>query len=637
MWISNRKEKDFREKFQKVIDVDDAKQLESLFKEYEIKDVSKDLGKIFHHPKSLCFVSITCYALYCEAEHCLDLIKSLGHKFKNDDICEAVRKCSFRIIKKYCDGISPEDYQNPFYSIECSAAKRGDLEIIKYIHSLGFSFQKNKHGNMPILDSARNGNVECFKFISEVVNFAEYDINDFTKVAKEAKSEILDFMYDTYSDETHREALKPFILSGDALSSYIKVYGTTEVDKENMIKLAKSDSHKILSYINENHIKSYELSFEELSTCYCPESILELTKNRYKDAYLYLVQKQCFANCAKLLDVIELTPKERGLSIQQFVLEQLSPYNDETPEFNRKILQGDSEIEGTDAFLYMLGHCYYVPENIAREFKLFERYSHTPKEYYDNARGKIACVKLMLKFGYDISDLIDQNFIKNLVQTEIRQNEVEPIIKQMKDPKQCLLWTIGESDDTAFTYREIIYGFLSVHPELRYDNDVIKAVQHCKAGWDSTPLFMEFKVGICDSLIEFFKREHESPMDYEYVFKCLTNDEKTEVLFRCNYFSTKILEWAEPSLRFKGESLMHSILRRKEKYMLYHYVQDKKADLSFAENDGDDPIVFEILKSEFAPMVKDMLLERDDLLGLTNHEGKTVNEILDGIESKPLF
>ena len=592
---------------------------------------------MFTHPKSRYFISIGSCAFLYNAEKCLDLIKRLGYKFEPRDVCSAIKGCSLSLIQKFCDDIILDNYEKSFESFQCEAAQRGSLDILKYLYSKGLPFGKDKHGRMPILRSAENGNIDCFKFLAEVTNFGDYPIEDFISVGKEAAKkgspQIIDFMYDNYPDQAHRDSLKPIILLGDELQSYIKVYGTSDITEEDMISLAKSDSSNIISYAIENGIKMPVLSLEELSHYYCPKSIVLLTKGREKEAFTFLVQKKCFANCVSLLDVIDLTPQERGFAIQQFTPEQLSPYNAITKEFNKKILSGDAEIEGTDVFLFLLSTCYYVPDDIAREYRLFERYPHTPREYYDHARSPVRCVVLMIKNGLSVSDLLDKSFMKDLVMTELRQPSVEPIVEQMKDPKQCLLWAIEFSGETAFTYREIIYAFLKVRPELRTDADVIKAVQNCEPGWDSTPLFMEFKVGICPALIGFFQREHESPSDYDYVFQCLTNDEKKEILFSATFFGSDMLEWGEPTMRYKGETLMHNFIRRGRKFLVLRAIE-KGVDLSFAENEGDDPIIFEILKSEYAGMYKEAILERSDLLALTNREGKTVNEVLEGIESK---
>ena len=328
MWVANRKGKEFSKMFEEALKDDDEKGLSSLFKENEISNIESDLGKSFLHPNTHYYLSISSCAFFYNAEKCLDLIKSLGHKFDFDEVCAALEVSSLHIIQKFCDDLilAFEDDKKTkfsFKSFQDVAARRGSLEILKYLYSKGLSFGKKPSRSFPILKCSENGNLECFKFLAEITNLGEEDIKDFTQVVEKAAkykhSQIIDYLYDNYSDHLHRDAIKPSILPGDALQSFIKEYGSdADITKEILIALAKNDSFRIINHLFETGATVPELSLDELSHCNCPRNIILLTKGREKAAFMHLVAQKCFLNCSSLLDVIALTPRERGFAMQQF-------------------------------------------------------------------------------------------------------------------------------------------------------------------------------------------------------------------------------------------------------------------------------------------------------------------------------
>ena len=79
-----------------------------------------------------------------------------------------------------------------------------------------------------------------------------------------------------------------------------------------------------------------------------------------------LVKKQFYDRSTPLLDVIELTPKELCDAIQCFTIGNFSvlPFlfmKQNTQEFDRKILSGNAEIEGSDPLHFILGNCDDIP------------------------------------------------------------------------------------------------------------------------------------------------------------------------------------------------------------------------------------------------------------------------------------
>ncbi|KAH0789566.1 hypothetical protein GPJ56_006532 [Histomonas meleagridis] len=630
MWIKKKNSREFNIPFEDAIKKDNYEALVSLIKENEIDDINK-LGKVYVHPESHFYISIGSYAFCFKAEKCLEQIQKLGYNFTNDDAEYALRSGSLDFIKKYCQNII---FNDPHQSFQSAAASSGSIEILKYMYTNGVTFEKG-HFSIPILNCAQNGNIDCFKFLAEITNFGNLDTSTFTKVAEAAakckKSQIIDFIYDTYPDEIHRNIIRPMILTCDAVESYIKEYGTSEIPLDQFQKLAKSNSVNIIKYAYDNNVTVPTLSLEDISRSYCWKCITFLVKGREKEAFNYLMQKGNFTTCGPLLDVIELTPKECGELLQYISPDHFAPYNKDVTNFNGKFFSKEFDIEGSDLFLYLLSHCNKISDSFIEEQHLFERYPHSPKEYYDNSKSHFNIIRQMIKYGLKVNDLITQDLIIEIVQTSVTQYQIEQIVKEMDDPKQCLIWTIEASDNnTAATYREIIHAFLNVRPELRDDIDVIKAVQTCVPGWDSTPLFIEFKVGICPSLIEYFQREHETSYELDDVFMKLNNDEKIQILFSATFFGNKMLKFAQPSMRFDGESLIHNFLRRNLIYSIDELICNG-GDLSFAENEGEDPVIFQLLRHKKADVWLHEIKARNDLLEIMNREGKTVNEIVQKI------